>query len=208
MKDLTCLYRLILSTWRCLDLEHMICCVFYWFSRLIEIFHKISWLNEGFLISLKCVYFEKNNRSFFLHIILVNELGYHFDSPFFWISAQSNFTYLTCSPMKIKLVITLIISCLVSMAFSQSAKLTKKAHLDAEKIMPKVIEWRHDIHLTGPAIFTCWLVQLEQSRSRKSSAWRQLKSVEVRTIRSFVFHVLTSSFSVRTTSRAGAAPDA
>ena len=48
--------------------------------------------------------------------------------------------------MKIKLVITLIISCLVSMAFSQSAKLTKKAHHDAEKIMPKVIEWRHDIH--------------------------------------------------------------
>ena len=48
--------------------------------------------------------------------------------------------------MKIKLVLTLIISCLVSMAFSQSAKLTKKAHLDAEKIMPKVIEWRHDIH--------------------------------------------------------------
>jgi|TARA_B110000438_G_scaffold303514_1_gene365344 amidohydrolase len=48
--------------------------------------------------------------------------------------------------MKIKLVITLIISCLVSMAFSQSAKLTKKAHLDAEKIIPKVIEWRHDIH--------------------------------------------------------------
>lgn len=53
---------------------------------------------------------------------------------------------LTFCLMKIKVILSLIISCLLSVAFSQSAKLTKKAHLEAEKIMPKVIEWRHDIH--------------------------------------------------------------
>ena len=48
--------------------------------------------------------------------------------------------------MEIKIVLSLIISCLTSVAFSQSAKLIKKSHLEAEKIMTKVIEWRHDIH--------------------------------------------------------------
>ena len=53
--------------------------------------------------------------------------------------------------MKIKLVLTLIISCLLSMAFSQSEKLTKKAHLNAEKIMPRNYITRDGFHITEKA---------------------------------------------------------
>ncbi len=48
--------------------------------------------------------------------------------------------------MKIKVVLIVIISCLESVAFSQSLNLMKRSHFEAEKIMAKVIEWRHDIH--------------------------------------------------------------
>ncbi len=76
---------------------------------------------------------------------MVNELGYHFDSPFFLISVL-NFICLIFYLMKIKVVLIVIISCLESVAFSQSLNLMKRSHFEAEKIMAKVIEWRHDIH--------------------------------------------------------------
>ena len=57
--------------------------------------------------------------------------------------------------MKIKVVLIVIISCLESVAFSQSLNLMKRSHFEAEKIMAKVIEWRHDIH-EYPELYQTW----------------------------------------------------